>query len=68
MVKSHNFLNFKGQNKDFWIAILGNGKYDHSESEYCGHESLVSIHRALGPKDLKKGLNFKVIFSLFPNE
>ena len=45
--------------------ILGLGKYDHCESDNRGAETLGSILRVLGPRDLKNCQNLKVIFRDF---
>ena len=37
---------------------------DHGESKNFGPDTLGSILRTKGPKNLKKGQNFKVIFSV----
>ena len=46
---------------------MGLAQYNHGESENCGPETVGSILRAQGPKDPKKGKNFKVIIWGFPN-
>ena len=34
------FLDFKGQNKDFWITTLSLGQFNHGEPKIRGHETL----------------------------
>ena len=50
---------------DFWIELKGQGQFYQGESENRGIETLGSIFRAPGPKNLKKGQNFNVIISIF---
>ena len=46
----------------FCIIILSEGQFDHGESENRGPETLGSISRAPGPKNVKKGQNFIIIY------
>ena len=46
--------------KGFWI-VLRYGQFDYGESKYRDPETQGSILRAPGPKNPKKGQNFKVI-------
>ena len=55
-------------NNDFWIVLLGLSQIDHGESKKHGFETLGCNIRAPEPKNLRKGQNFKVIFSWFPNK
>ena len=75
MVKTHNFLNFKGQNKRFlgcyynyfWVAIItifgiGINQIEHEESDYRDPEtqgSMLSDPRQINSKQRKKYLSLK---------
>ena len=50
---------------DFWIAVTVQGQFDHGKSKNRGPETLGSILRAPGPKNLKKVIISKSLFRDF---
>ena len=59
------FLDQKGQNNVFWIALIGKGQFDNGESENRDSEILMSFIRAPKPKTLIRVQISKSLFCDF---